>query len=106
MHALTIWIHEIYAALRNRIKYTHEQKSSKQEGDVGADLARMDLDPCGADEPDDHRRGVPSCPSAATRATTVAPPPVLCVRRWRRRPLALDDDKSYPVHAAPLPLQC
>ena len=53
MRALTIWIHEIYAALRNRIEYTHEQKSSKQEGDVGADLARMDPDPCGADEPDD-----------------------------------------------------
>ena len=34
MRALTIWIHEIYAALRNRIEYTHEQKSSKQEGDV------------------------------------------------------------------------
>ena len=34
VRALTIWIHAIYAALRNRIKYTHEQKSSKQEGDV------------------------------------------------------------------------
>ena len=93
MRALTIWIHEIYAALRNRIEYIHEQKSSKQEGDVGADLARMDPDPCGADEPDDRWCGVPSCPSAATWVAVAAPPPVLCTRRWRR-PLALDDDKS------------